>query len=178
MAFREESKKLKRDATPQESAQQLRFLIKTGLLKYSDIQNHPERFFEAHRMVLGGGLEVNENVRSPGFGVRFTVQFNLWAGSIFGLCVVSGARRIRAGAPSSTRPCCNSHHLKYPAHPKKNRGDEKQVAMLDNLQREGALGCFCLTEKFAGVNSGLVVQTTATWKCVTPCAHHPHRPTH
>tara|TARA_B100000683_G_scaffold137783_1_gene134258 strand:+ start:409 stop:1914 length:1506 start_codon:yes stop_codon:yes gene_type:complete len=27
----------------------------------------------------------------------------------------------------------------------------------------GALGCFCLTERLAGVNSGLVVNTTATW---------------
>jgi len=31
------------------------------------------------------------------------------------------------------------------------------------MQKKGQLGCFGLTEKLAGVNSGLVVQTTATW---------------
>lgn len=35
--------------------------------------------------------------------------------------------------------------------------------MLDEFQERGVLGCFNLTEKYAGVNSGLVVQTTATW---------------
>jgi acyl-CoA oxidase len=31
------------------------------------------------------------------------------------------------------------------------------------MQERGELGCFSLTEKLAGVNSGLVVNTTATW---------------
>ncbi|CAK9078912.1 Acyl-coenzyme A oxidase-like protein (Acyl-CoA oxidase-like protein) [Durusdinium trenchii] len=31
------------------------------------------------------------------------------------------------------------------------------------FQAQGQLGCFCLTEKLAGVNSGLVVNTTCTW---------------
>ena len=30
-------------------------------------------------------------------------------------------------------------------------------------QEEGALGCFLLTEKQAGVLSGLIVETTADW---------------
>ena len=34
---------------------------------------------------------------------------------------------------------------------------------LDEYQREGTLGCFGLTEKLAGVNSGLIVQTVADW---------------
>ena len=42
-------------------------------------------------------------------------------------------------------------------------GGEAQVAALDSIQDEGGLGCFALTEKFAGVQSGLVVQTTAEW---------------
>jgi acyl-CoA oxidase len=37
------------------------------------------------------------------------------------------------------------------------------VKELDAMQARGVLGCFCLTERFAGVNSGLVVDTTATW---------------
>ena len=55
----------------------------------------------------------------PGFGIRFTVQFNLFAGSILGL------------------------------------GDAEQIKMLDKFQDDGVLGCFCLTEVFAGVNSGI-----------------------
>ncbi len=31
------------------------------------------------------------------------------------------------------------------------------------MQNKGELGCFGLTEKFAGVNSGLVVNTTVEW---------------
>ena len=38
-----------------------------------------------------------------------------------------------------------------------------QVAKLDEMQSKGQLGCFGLTEKFAGVQSGLVVNTTAEW---------------
>jgi hypothetical protein len=33
------------------------------------------------------------------------------------------------------------------------------------MQRTGRLGCFALTERLAGVNSGLVVHTTACWVC-------------
>jgi acyl-CoA oxidase len=40
----------------------------------------------------------------------------------------------------------------------------EQVARLADYQRDGLLGCFALTEKLAGVQSGLVVQTTAEWK--------------
>lgn len=42
-------------------------------------------------------------------------------------------------------------------------GSDEQVAQLDGMQKQGLLGCFALTEKLAGVNSGMVVQTTATW---------------
>lgn len=42
-------------------------------------------------------------------------------------------------------------------------GNPEQVKLLDELQDQGKVGCFGLTEKFAGVNSGLVVNTTCTW---------------
>jgi len=42
-------------------------------------------------------------------------------------------------------------------------GNPEQAKQLDKVQAEGKLGCFCLTEVFAGVNSGLVVNTTAVW---------------
>lgn len=99
----------------------LRGLIKSGLLKFKDLEDNPDRFFEAHRLLLA------PKARGPGFGIRFTVQYNLFAGSILGL------------------------------------GGPEQVANLDEFQRDGTLGCFCLTEKYAGVNSGLVVNTIAEW---------------
>ena len=52
-------------------------LTQTKLLKYTDMQEAPEKFFLAHRLLSTVGL--------GGFGVRFTVQFNLFAGSILGL---------------------------------------------------------------------------------------------
>ena len=45
----------------QDSAVQLRQLIKTGLLKFTDAQNAPEKFFEAHRLLVG--------LESPGFSM-------------------------------------------------------------------------------------------------------------
>jgi len=42
-------------------------------------------------------------------------------------------------------------------------GTEEQVAELAVYQKKGQLGCFSLTEKFAGVQSGLIVETTATY---------------
>ena len=42
-------------------------------------------------------------------------------------------------------------------------GTEQQIAELEKMQTNGELGCFALTEKLAGVNSGLIVNTTATY---------------
>jgi len=105
-----------------ESAEKLRKLVSEGPLKLTDLQEEPEKFFSAHRLLSEYATRVG-----PGFGIRFTVQFNLFAGTILGL------------------------------------GNEKQVAQLKDVQAKGQLGCFCLTEKLAGVNSGLVVNTTAVW---------------
>jgi acyl-CoA oxidase len=41
------------------------------------MKNSPEKFFLAHRLLSSVGLS--------GFGIRFTVQFNLFAGSVLGL---------------------------------------------------------------------------------------------
>ena len=41
------------------------------------------------------------------------------------------------------------------------------MALLDVMQDKGDLGCFSLTEKLAGVSSGLVVNTTALWDATT-----------
>jgi acyl-CoA oxidase len=104
------------------SADRLRRLLREGPLKLTDLVNEPERFFKAHDVLSGYATDVG-----PGFGIRFTVQFNLFAGTVLAL------------------------------------GSPEHVKLLDKFQAEGKLGCFCLTEVFAGVNSGLVVNTTAVW---------------
>jgi acyl-CoA oxidase len=111
-----------------ESADHLRQLCKTNLLKGTDIRDAPERFFEAHRI-----LARHATNHGPGFWVRFTVHYNLFAGTILAV------------------------------------GTDEQVARLADYQKDGLLGCFALTEKLAGVQSGLVVQTTAKWNEEKQC---------
>jgi acyl-CoA oxidase len=55
----------------------LRRLVKSGVLQFTDMSEAPEKFFLAHRLLSTVGL--------GGFGIRFTVQYNLFAGSIVGL---------------------------------------------------------------------------------------------
>jgi acyl-CoA oxidase len=104
---------------PARSSSLLRRLVKSGSLKFTDMRDAPEKFFLAHRLLAASG--------TAGFGIRFTVQYNLFAGSLLGL------------------------------------GGAEQQAMLDEIQREGQMGCYLLTEKQAGVLSGLIVETTAEW---------------
>jgi len=114
--------KIRSDLGYESSAQQLRDLQKTGLLKLTDLQEDPAKFFEAHRLLARHAPQLG-----PGFWIRFTVHYNLFAGSV-----------LAVGLP-------------------------EQVKQLDSIQKEGLLGCFGLTEKLAGVNSGGVVHTVADW---------------
>mmetsp|Transcript_51922 Transcript_51922/g.116448 ORF Transcript_51922/g.116448 Transcript_51922/m.116448 type:complete len:464 (+) Transcript_51922:76-1467(+) len=104
------------------SADRLRQLLREGPLSLTDLKENPEKFFAAHQVLSEYATQVG-----PGFGIRFTVQFNLFAGTVIAL------------------------------------GNSRQVSALKEMQAQGKLGCFCLTEKLAGVNSGLVVNTTAEW---------------
>lgn len=104
------------------SAEHLRRLMREGPLSLTDLRDKPERFFLAHRLLSEYATRLG-----PGFGIRMTVQVNLFAGTILAL------------------------------------GNKDQVAKLNEYQANGQLGCFCLTERLAGVNSGLVVNTTAVW---------------
>lgn len=100
----------------------MRDLLKTGLLRNTDLNKRPDRFFLAHRLLAQHAPKLG-----PGFWIRFTVHYNLCAGTVLGL------------------------------------GNEEQIKELDEWQEKGLLGCFSLTEKLAGVNSGLVVNTQAHW---------------
>lgn len=110
------------DVSYEESSKRLRKLIETGLLRFTDIRDNPERFFLAHRL-----LSKKSPHLGPGFFIRFTVQYNLFAGSVVAL------------------------------------GGPEQLAALEEIQSKGQLGCFGLTEKLAGVQSGAVAMTKATW---------------
>lgn len=108
------------------SAAQLRDLLGTGLLKMTDLRDDPAWFFEAHRIIATYGDELGQ-----GFWTRFTVQYNLFAGTILAL------------------------------------GNPSQIDQLAEMQQRQDLGCFGLTEKFAGVSSGMIVETIADFDMKT-----------
>lgn len=105
-----------------QSVDRLRQMLRSGILRHTDIERNPQRFLAAHRLLAELATRLG-----PGFWIRFTVHFNLFAGTVMAL------------------------------------GSPEQVALLDKFQSEGKVGCFGLTEAFAGVNSGMIVNTTATW---------------
>jgi acyl-CoA oxidase len=65
-----------------EAAAALRLVLQSGLLELDDIERNPAKFFEAHRLL---GQEDRAIHMGPGFGIRFTVHYNLFAGSVLGL---------------------------------------------------------------------------------------------
>ena len=109
-------------SSPADSARRLSELVRSNLLSFEDLRSDPSKFFEAHRLLVNHGSE-----QGPGFSIRFTVQFNLFAGTVLEL------------------------------------GNPAQLRELREMQRLGVLGCFALTERLAGVNSGLVVETKCEW---------------
>eukprot|EP01079_Euglenida_sp_SAG-EU17-18_P011918 gene11918-329_t len=121
-AFVNATENMRSDVSFTESAQLLRDLTRTDLVRGTDIRDAPQRFFEAHRILARHAV-----AHGPGFWIRFTVHYNLFAGTI-----------LACGTPT-------------------------QVEELAVYQEQGLLGCFSLTEALAGVQSGLVVQTTAEW---------------
>jgi hypothetical protein len=79
------------------------------------MRDAPEKFFLAHRLLSTIGL--------GGFGIRFTVQFNLFAGSIIGLGGDAQIARLEVGylPPSlslSRTPLSLSHQCHHTGHAK------------------------------------------------------------
>lgn len=68
---------LRSDLGYENSAEQLRLLIKTGLLRLDDLRHRPSYFFEAHRLLAQHAPRLG-----PGFWIRFTVHYNLCFGSV------------------------------------------------------------------------------------------------
>jgi acyl-CoA oxidase len=67
-------------ASHEAAASRLRRLVRSGILKLTDVRDNPERFFAAHRVLSEFATRLG-----PGFGIRFTVQFNLFAGTVVAL---------------------------------------------------------------------------------------------
>eukprot|EP00756_Hemistasia_phaeocysticola_P037076 Hpha_TRINITY_DN16678_c1_g2::TRINITY_DN16678_c1_g2_i1::g.183878::m.183878/K00232/E1.3.3.6, ACOX1, ACOX3; acyl-CoA oxidase len=105
-----------------DSAEAARDVVQKGpFRKWQDfVPSGCSKLFICHREGAGGLLEA-------GLGTRFTVQFNLFAGTVA------------------------------------NLGSDEQREWLNGTLAKGELGCFLLTEHRAGVLSGLIVDTTATW---------------
>jgi len=100
----------------------MRAIVRSGLLRNTDLRDRPDRFFKAHRLLARHAV-----AHGPGFWIRFTVHYNLCMGTV-----------LAVGGP-------------------------EQISSLDASQAAGELGCFALTEKLAGVQSGLLVQTQARY---------------
>ena len=70
-------KNLRSDVSYEESSKQLRKIIKSEVLKFTDLRNNPSKFFKSHKLLA----ELSPSL-GPGFWIRFTVQYNLFAGTI------------------------------------------------------------------------------------------------
>ena len=126
VAFKDATDAFSGEDSHEISAQRMRELVKSGLLRHTDLRDRPDRFFEAHRLLARRAVS-----EGPGFWIRFTVHYNLCYGTVLAV------------------------------------GNDDQIAALDDVEALGKLGCFALTEKRAGVQSGLVVETSATFDAAT-----------
>ena len=96
------------------SVKQLKQIL--NIIHYNIIYEQPEIFFELHRILARNFCYS--------LSIRFTVQYNLFAGTILTL------------------------------------GTDEQISLIQN---NSIIGSFGLTEEMAGVNSGLIIKTTAVW---------------
>lgn len=108
--------------TPAPSVARFKRLLKSMILKQTDLVENPARFYAAHRF-----LSAYAHIIGTGFFIRFAVQFGLFGGTVLAV------------------------------------GNDEQKASLNKMQKNGELGCFCLTERLAGVSSAIAVQTQCHW---------------
>ncbi len=64
----------------EEAAFRMRNLVKSRLLRHTDVRDAPERFLAAHRVLAELSTQLG-----PGFWIRFTVHYNLFAGTVTAL---------------------------------------------------------------------------------------------
>ena len=71
------------------SAKRMRALVKSGLLRHTDLRDRPDRFFEAHRLLARRAVS-----EGPGFWIRFTVHYNLCYGTVSPALISGNLRRL------------------------------------------------------------------------------------
>ena len=169
----------------QDSAAGLRQLIKTGLLRHTDLRDRPDRFFAAHRLLArhavkhGQLLSIPRNPCPPAptrASPRVTASSMVSGSRSLDLLVsprLPVPRRARLAHPdvdgSSLASAGPGFWIRFTVHYNLcfgtvlAVGNEEQVAGMDDVEAHGLLGCFALTEKLAGVQSGLIVQTRAEY---------------
>jgi len=81
-----------------DSARRLSALVRTGLLRFEDLVESPAKFFEAHRLLARAGFD-----QGPGFSIRFTVQYNLFAGTVLELGGPAHVRQLKRKRKKSVR---------------------------------------------------------------------------
>ena len=75
-AFKDATDAFSGEDNHETSAQRMRELVKSGLLRHTDLRDRPDRFFEAHRLLARRAVS-----EGPGFWIRFTVHYNLCYGT-------------------------------------------------------------------------------------------------
>ena len=76
-SFKDATDAFSGEDTHELSAQRMRELVKSGLLRHTDLRDRPDRFFEAHRLLARRAVS-----EGPGFWIRFTVHYNLCYGTV------------------------------------------------------------------------------------------------
>lgn len=97
-AFLAATEEVVSNTTHADSAQRLRGLLQTGLLRHTDLRDNPERFFKAHRLLARHAV-----AHGPGFWIRFTVHYNLVSTRAHRsvMHLPRGCRRYRCPVPTS-----------------------------------------------------------------------------
>ena len=88
VAFKDATDAFSGEDSHETSAQRMRELVKSGLLRHTDLRDRPDRFFEAHRLLARRAVS-----EGPGFWIRFTVHYNLCYGTVSPALISANLRR-------------------------------------------------------------------------------------
>ena len=88
VAFKDATDAFSGEDSHETSAQRMRELVKSGLLRHTDLRDRPDRFFEAHRLLARRAVS-----EGPGFWIRFTVHYNLCYGTVSPALISGNLRR-------------------------------------------------------------------------------------
>ena len=130
---------LSKDVSYDVASGAMKRIVKSKLLTHTDLHDNPERFFLAHRLLAEHAVKLG-----PGHWIRFTVHYNLCVGTVL---AVGNDEQVPALFFCS-HVFANNVFLCW----------ARKVKSLASMQSDGLLGCFGLTERFAGVNSGMFVE--------------------